>query len=315
MHVDIGGVPLLTVMTQGLARAAIFGLMGLGIALVYKTARVVNFAQGEIGTVAAFAAWWLITQHGQPWIVGALGAVVVAGAIGYLMHRLIAMPMRDAPRPSLMIATLGVAFLLYAVELSFLFHSSPRNLPAPITEVKGGFPLLGNIDFTGVFAGPFILTPVYVVALAVVVLAAALLALLLTRTRFGLGVLATAEDAVSARLLGIPSTRVSAFTWMIAAVLSAIAALLIIPADHGGSFSPFELSGFVFFRGLVAALIGGMDSLSGALIGAVVVGEIDSFSAFAYSNVPGLSEIVLLAVVLVVILLRPRGFLGSAVTA
>ncbi|MHB8509875.1 MAG: branched-chain amino acid ABC transporter permease [Candidatus Dormibacteria bacterium] len=305
-------VPLLTIALLGLAKGAIFAVMALGITLVYKASRVINFAQGEIGTVAAFVAWWFIRQHDQPWLVGAIAAVAVACGIGYLMHRLIALPMRDAPRTSVMIATLGVSFLLFGAELKF-FGPSPETLPPPFRIIQGDFPLFGNVTFIGLRFGFFTLTPIYILSLAVAVVVALGLAVLLTRTRFGLGVLATAQDAVSARLLGIPSNRVSAFTWMAAAALGAVAGLLIAPTQ--GIFYAFQMSGFLFFRGLVASLLGGMDSLVGAVIGGIVVGEIDSFTGFTFIKSPGLPEIVLLAAVLLVMLLRPRGLLGSPVTA
>jgi len=303
----VAQVPFTTMFVLGLAYGAIFAVMGLGIALVYKTARVINFAQGEIGTLSAFVAWWLIARQGTPWVVGAAGALAVACAIGYLMHRFVALPMREAPRMSLTIATLGVAFLLLGVELK-VFSSSPEVLPAPFTVVS-----VGQFHFEGVRMGYFLLTPTYILALAVAGLAAAVLGVVLTRTRFGIGVLASAQDAVTARLLGIPSNRVSAFTWIAAAMLGAVAGLLIAPTQ--GIFYAFQMSGFLFFRGLVAALVGGMDSLTGVLLGAVFVGEVNSFSGFLFQGNSGVPELVLLGIVLVVMLARPRGLLGSTAAA
>lgn len=312
MELSIGGIPVLTIISLGLAKGAIFAVMALGIALVYKTSRVINFAQGEVGTVAAFVAWWLISKQGQPWLVGAAGALAVACLVGYLMHRLVALPMRDAPRTSVMIATLGVAFLLFGLELK-IFGPSPEVLPAPFDAIQGHFPLLGDVNFNGINIGDVALAPVSLLALAMAGLVGLALAILLTRTRFGLGVLATAQDAVSARLLGIPSNQVSAFAWILGAALGAAAGLLIAPTQ--GVFFAFQMSGFIFFRGLVAALLGGMDSLVGVVIGALIVGQVDAFANFAFIRTPGVPELVLLALVLGAILLRPRGLLGSPVAA
>ncbi len=291
--------PIQTVIILGLAKAAIYALMALGITLTYRAARVINFAQGEIGTTAAFVAWWLISRHGQAWAVGAVAALAVAGAIGYAMHRFIALPMRDAPRTSLMITTLGVAFLLFGIELK-VFGPSPETLPTPF----GG-------STWGIHFGSFVLTPIYIAAMLVAGAIAGGLALLLTRTRFGLGILATAQDPSSARLLGIPANAVSAFTWIAAALLGAIAGLLVAPTQ--GVFFAFQMSGLIFFRGLVAALIGGLDSLPGAVVGAVVVGEIDSFAGFIFNRSAGVPELVLLAIILVVMVVRPTGILGVEV--
>src|SRR5206468_8618804 len=131
-------------------------------------------------TTAAFVAWWLIAKHGSPWIIGALAAMTLAAGIGYLMHRFIALPMRDAPRTSVMIATLGVAFLLFGIELK-IFGPSPEILPTPF----------GDSRLTGIRFGTFVLTPIYILALVVAAATGLVLALVLTRTRFGLGVLAS----------------------------------------------------------------------------------------------------------------------------
>jgi len=293
--------PLQTIVVLGLAKGAIFALMALGITLAYRAARVINFAQGEIGTTAAFVAWWLIAKHNQPWLIGAAGAIAIAAGIGYLMHRFIALPMRDAPRTSVMIATLGVAFLLFGLELK-IFGPSPEILPTPF-----------GTNSSGPHFGTFTLTPIYTTALLAAFAAAAGLALFLTRTRFGLGILATAQDPSSARLLGVPANLVSAFTWIAAAVLGAIAGLLVAPTQ--GVFFAFQMSGVIFFRGLVAALIGGLDSLIGAVVGALVIGQIDSFSGFIFSNNAGVPELVLLGLILAVMVVRPRGLLGSEVAA
>jgi len=291
--------PFQTVVILGLAKGAIFALMALGITLAYRASRVINFAQGEIGTTAAFVAWWLIAKRGEPWAVGAIGAIGVAAVIGYAMHRFIATPMRDAPRTSVMIATLGVAFLLFGIELK-VFGPSPEILPTPFGTTRGGLRF-----------GTFTLTPIYMLALGVAAASAFLLAVLLTRTRFGLGVLATAQDAASARLLGVPANRVSAFTWIAACVLGAVAGLLVAPTQ--GVFFAFQMSGLIFFRGLAASLIGGLDSLVGAVVGALVVGQIDSFSGFTFSGTAGAPELVMLGIILVVMVVRPRGILGVEV--
>ncbi|HZU73439.1 MAG TPA: branched-chain amino acid ABC transporter permease [Acidimicrobiales bacterium] len=294
--------PFLSVTVLGLANGAIYALTALGLSLVYKAARVINFAQGEIGTFAAFVAWEVIAKGHQPWAVGALAAIAAAGGVGYLMHRLVAQPMRQASRVSLMIATLGVAFLLFGAEAK-LFGPSPEILPAP----------LARSAFHGVNLGGYLLTPIYVIALAAAALAAVSLAALLRRTRFGLGVLASAQDSDTARLLGIPAARVSAFTWVAAAVLGAVAGLMTAPTQ--GVFYPFFMSGTLFFRGLVAALIGGLGSLSGAVAGGLVVGLVEAYSLQEFIHSPGLPEVILLVLVLGALLLRPQGMFSRRALA
>jgi branched-chain amino acid transport system permease protein len=309
LHPDVQHLPVLAILVLGLARGAIYGLTALGLVLVYKASRVINFALGETATFAAFVAWWVINKQHQPWITGALVAVLAAAAIGYAMHRLVATPMREAPRSSVMIATLGVAFLLFGLEPA-LFGSAPELLAPPIVQIQGAYPVLGAVNFTGLRLGSAFLSPTYMLALLTMVVCALGLALLLNRTRFGLGVLATAEDGGSARLLGIPANRVSAFTWVIGGVLGGIAGLLIAPTQ--GIFFPFFFTGQLFFRGLVAAFVGGLDSLSGAILAGLLVGLLDEAATLIFIRDNGFPEVLFLLLVLLVMLLRPRGLFGSA---
>ncbi|MBV8203215.1 MAG: hypothetical protein JOZ15_21585, partial [Acidobacteria bacterium] len=196
--------------------------------------------------------------------------------------------------------TLGVMFLLVGIELK-LFGSSPEILTAP---------LLGVTGFTPIDIGSYSLGINQVEALATAGLAAFLLALLLNRSLFGLGVLASAQDAAMARLLGIPARWVSAFTWIVAMALGGLAGLIIVPTK-GGAFAAFYLSGFFYFRGLVAALLGGMGSLTGAVIGGIVIGEIDAFAQIGFSQVQGAAEMTLLVVVLLTLVARPQGLFAQ----
>ncbi|HVA42342.1 MAG TPA: branched-chain amino acid ABC transporter permease [Acidimicrobiales bacterium] len=279
----------------GLANGTIYALIALGLSLVYKATRAINFAQGEVGTLAAFIAWELIARHHQNWVVGALAGLAAAAVVGYVMHRFVATPMREASRVSLTIATLGVAFTLYGFEAK-VFGDSPEVLPPP------------SLGFQGVSVAGFLLTPVYIYAIAAAVIASATLGLVLRRTRFGLGVLASAQDPDTARLLGVPAAKVSAFTWVGAAVLAGVAGLLAGPTQ--GVIYPFFMSGTLLFRGLVAALVGGFGDLPGAVYGGLIVGLVEAYAIEAFVHYPGLPEVILMALVLGVLLVRPRGILA-----
>lgn len=305
-------IPVVTVLVLGLAHGATYALLALGISLVYKASRVVNFAQGEIATLAAFIGWQVIVRGGAAWWQGALAALAVASAVGYLTHLLVAWPMRQAARVSVMMATLGVTFLLFGFEAK-QWGASPEILPPPAQNFHFSIPLVGTVNSPGISLGGFLLTPVYVTALAAAMLAAALLTLVLRRTRFGLGVLATAQDPDTSRLLGVPARRVSAFTWTVAGLLAGMAGLLLAPTQ--GVFTAFAFSGYIFFRALVAALIGGLGSLSGAVLGALVVGELEAFSQQLFIRTPGMPEVFLFVLVLAVMLARPQGLFSRRALA
>jgi branched-chain amino acid transport system permease protein len=280
----------------GIVAGGIYGLFALGIVLVYRGTGALNFAQGELGTAALYLAWWLVTDHGLPWIVGAVAAIAMAAVLGLAFERLVVRSMVQASRLSVAIATVGLLSLLLALEFR-AFSASPRQLKGPIGG--GGFELAGVV-----------VSPTQVLSLVVVAVVGVGLAMFLRRTDFGLGVLAAAEDPVAVRLVGVPLSRVSAFVWATGAGLSALGALLIVPSI--GVFSPGFANG-LFLRGLAAAVVGGLTNLPGAFVGGLVVGIVEAGVAdrFADSGLPGVKTLAIFGVILVVLLVRPQGLLTA----
>ena len=281
----------------GVIAGVIYALIAVGITLVYKCSRVLNFAQVEIGTLALYWTWWISGEHHAPWIVGALVAVAFAVAVGLLFERLFLRPIATQPRVTLAVATIGLLGLMASIELA-LFAGSIKQLPAPLTH--GGFTL------GGVIVGPS--QELAVIAAVVVAVA---LAAFLRFTDFGLGVLASADDPTAAQLMGVSRAKVSAFTWGVAGALSALAALLNEPTV--GALAPGVFAG-LFIGGLTAALIGGLSSLHGAFVGGIVVGivEAEIKTHLVYASVPDLQYLAMFAMVVLVLLFRPQGLLGRA---
>lgn len=283
---------------SGLANGGIYALLAVGIVLVYKGSRVLNFAQGEMGTFGLFVAWWLIETKDLPWLAGAVGAVLVVAVLGLLFERIVVRNMAHASRVTVAVATIGLLLFLFALELK-IFGPSPRILEPPIAGL-------------GLQVAGFFVSPTQILALLTAIGLGLALAAFLKRTDFGLGVLAASQDAAATRLVGVPLARVSAFTWMIAGVVSALAALLIEPTI--GVFAAGFMTG-LFVRALAAALLGGLTSLPGAFIGGVAVGVIEAVigQQFVQSTFPGVQSVGVMLVIVVVLLLRPAGLWGKAV--
>lgn len=282
------------VLVLGLISGGIYGLLAVGIVLVYRGSGALNFAQGEIGTLGLYVAAYLVMDNDLPWMVGAIAALAVAAAIGVGFERLVVRRMVEASRVSVAVATVGLLSFLIAVEFK-AFTGSPRTLRGPIEGV--------GIEVFGVFVSPTQLLSLLVTAAVGVALAA-----LLKRTDFGLGVLAAAQDPAAVRLVGVPLNRVSAFVWGAGAAISALAALLIEPTV--GVFAP----GFatdLFLRGLAAAIIGGLLSLPGAFVGGIVLGIVEALGGdlLAETGLPGVKTLTVFVVLLVVLLARPQGLL------
>lgn len=286
---------MLQALIIGLVQGGAFALLALGLVLVYQGSRVLNFAQAEIGTLSLFIAWVVSGEHHLPYVAGALAAVVTALLIGLVFERLVVWPMAEAPRLAVAVGTIGLLTLLYAAEIYF-FGASPHYLAAPISGL--------GIQLAGVYV-----SPTQLLSVAIVVVAAAGLAAFLRWTDFGLGVRAAAEDPVAVRLVGVPLGRVSLFTWGAGAVLSAVAALLIEPTIT--VVAPGVIGEPLFIGGLAAALLGGLSSLTGALVGGVVVGVVTNEVLFLVpAGIPGLTSLVLFGIVLAVLVVRPQGLFG-----
>jgi branched-chain amino acid transport system permease protein len=284
---------------SGLANGGIYALLAVGIVLVYKGSRVLNFAQGEMGTFGLFIAFWLIEQNDMPWLVGALGAIAAVAMIGFLFERVVVRNMGEASRLTVAVATIGLLLLLFALELK-IFGPSPRILRPPLSGL-------------GIQVAGFFVSPTQILALFTAVGLGFALAAFLKKTDFGLGVLAASQDPSATRLVGIRLGRVSAFTWALAGAVSAVAALLIEPTI--GIFAAGFMTG-LFVRALAAALLGGLTSLPGAFVGGVAVGVIEAVigQRFVQSTFPGIQSVAVMVVIVLVLLIRPNGLWGRATT-
>jgi branched-chain amino acid transport system permease protein len=285
------------VVVIGLVNGGIYGLFALGIVLVYRGTGALNFAQGEIGTFALYAAWFVDTKLGLPWVAGAVAAIAVATLVGVAFEAGVVRSMVEASRVTVAVATVGLLLFLLAVETRFLGGASPRPIEAPIHAE--GVKLFGVI-----------VSPTQAIALVLAIAVGLAFTVLLRRTDFGLGVLAAAQDPVAVRLVGIPLRRVSAFVWGAGAAVSALGALFIAPTV--GFVTPGYAT-VLFLSGLAAAVVGGLSSLPGAFAGGLVVGLVEATAGrvFTGSSLPDVRFLAVFVVILAVLLVRPEGLLRA----
>lgn len=288
---------VIQVLVFGLVKGSTYSLLALGVVLVFRGSKVLNFAQGEIGTASLFVAWFCVSDHHLPYWVGALAAIATATVVGLAFEFFVVRRMTHAPRLALTVATVGLLLFVIAIE-SYTAGGNIFSLRGPVAGIAftvARVPVSGN----------------QVIALAVVAALAVGLSVLLRRSDFGLGVLAAADDPTAVRLVGVPLSRVSAFTWAGGAALAAVAALLIEPTI--GVFSP-GFGSRLFLFSIVAAVVGGLTSLEGALIGGLVVGLLEAaVKQVVLTNsvsLPGLEVVAVFALLVAVLLVRPEGLLG-----
>ncbi|WP_026922905.1 branched-chain amino acid ABC transporter permease [Glycomyces arizonensis] len=280
----------------GLFQGAVYGLLAVGIVLVYKAKRVFNFAQGEFGGVAAFCAFYLTVSLGLPYWIGVVGGLAAAVAMGLAVERVIVRPLESSSRTIMLVALVGVALFAIAVTV-LVARPIPRVMP-PIVEG-------GTVDILGAA-----ILPQQLILLAVLAVLAAAMAWFF-RTDLGLAVLASSQDLRAAQVVGIGPTAVSRLVWGMAALLGGVAGLLYAPV---GIFTP----GFMTFTMLVpafaAAVLGGMTSLPGAFIGGLAIGVVQNLGIYLLGQqlaVPGAAELSVFALLVLVLLIRPQGLFGK----
>jgi branched-chain amino acid transport system permease protein len=281
----------------GLFTGAIYGLLAVGLVLVYKGARVFNFAQGEFGTVAAYVVWYFHAQANAPYGLAVLAGLVVAVALGLIVERLVVRPLFHASRITLLVATVGVA--LFIVGSLFVIGKPEARVLAPAV---GGRAL--NIFDTGV-------PPQQVLALVILGALAVALWAFFSRTNLGLAVLATSQDPLATRIVGISLPGMSRFIWGFAALLGGIAGIVAAPISL---VTPGFMTTTWLVPAFTGAILGGMTSLPGAFIGGLLVGVAQNLGIYFLGQrlmLPGPSELTVFALLLVVLLIRPQGLLGK----
>ena len=305
-------INFLSPLINGIANGAAYGLIGLGLVLLYKSNRIFNFAQGEFATIAAIVTFVFYAGTGVfpklPFFVAALLGLLGAVVVALLTERLVIRPMFNRAKVILVVGTVGVALLLIGVE-GLLPYPKSRSLPT-ISDVLSVKPYVGRVD--GV---PVLDQDIAKLVMLVVLAIAAFLFFRYTPT--GTAILAVSQDTTAARVVGISVERISLITWGIAGLLGGVAGILLAVPPQG-TVTPGAFTGTTLTVAFAAAVLGGMNSLPGAFVGGLSLGLIEAFAQADAEFIPGLkevtngqSELAVFAVLLVVLMFRPRGLLGT----
>ncbi|MGH9040944.1 MAG: branched-chain amino acid ABC transporter permease [Acidimicrobiia bacterium] len=282
----------------GLITGAGYGLVALGLVLIYKSSGVFNFAQGEFGTVAVYALWGALA-NGVPYPLAMVLALVAALAMGLLTERLIIRRLFDAPKVTLLVATAGVSLLAIGTEI-WLGEARLRFIQ----------PALGRFDRVSVLG--IKVSDQRMLILATLILLAIGLALFFSRTNLGLAILAVSQEPTATELMGISVRRLSGLVWGLAAILGGLGGVLT--AGVVQNFGPGFITGSTLIPAFTAAVLGGMTSLPGAFVGGVVVGVVQAFAVGepAFSSIPGQGTLAVFLLLVGVLAVRPQGLLGKA---
>ena len=282
----------------GVITGAAYGLLGLGLVLIYKSSGIFNFAQGEFGTAAVFVLY-LRHSEGWPYLLALLAGLVAAVIMGLLVERLIVRPLFDAPRVTLLVATAGVFLLSVGVQIWFG--------EARLRNVDPALPRLDRVSLLGVR-----ISDQRMLLILVLIVLAGVLAYFFNRTNLGLAILGASQEPTATELVGISVKRLSSFTWAMAALLGGLAGVLAVPI--GQAFGPGTVTSGYLIPAFTAAVLGGFTSLPGAFLGGVIVGvsQAVATSSDLFDFIPGQAGTVIAFVLLVgVLAVKPTGLLGG----
>lgn len=277
----------------GLSAGSLYALVALGIVLIYRSTRVLNFAHGDIATLSTFVAFSLLS-HRYPFALAAAASLAVGAAVGIVFYFtvLLRAQREGVNLLGMVILTLGLALIIQGLVV-YVWGAEPVALPFPISD-------------TATFrVGTVVVSYLALATIAAGVVGSALLYLLVQRTRLGLAMRATSENLMAAQTLGIPTRLVLGVAWAVASGLGVVAGIFLAPALLLDPFFMLD----PFLKGFAAAVLGGLNSLPGAIVGGLLLGVAESLVG-AYMTIQFKNTFAFFVIILV-LLFRPEGLLGK----
>jgi branched-chain amino acid transport system permease protein len=291
-------------LVSGLTVGAIYALLGLGFALMFGVLKVLNLAHGDVYMVGAFIGFYVLTSLGGPANLSVPVPIVVllmllaagtgSGLLGLSIERFAFRPLREAPRTSALIASLGISFVLEYIVL-LIFTANVRSYSAS--------------DFvpfsSGVQIGSLKIWTMRIFVLVLAVLLMFVLRALVERTRLGKAVRAVAFDREAAAMMGIDVDRTIATTFFISSAVAGIAGVMF-----GLLFSQvwFQMGFVASLMGLTASVVGGIGNMTGAMVGGLLIGLAEAFTTGYISAT--YQNLMVFGILIVFMLVRPNGLLG-----
>jgi len=276
---------------NGIAAGSTYALMGLAMVIIYKTSEVPNFAQGEMALICSYVTYMFLDQYGFPGIIVFPAALAFAFFLGCFLEFAI---LRRAKEPNVLgmiIITIGLEMILMGI-VSWKFGAEQKAMPFPITP------------YDSVVLGKMYISTLEVLTLVIALFFMACLFLFFRFSKLGVAMKATQQNFVTARLMGIRTRRVLMGTWGISSVVGCTVGLLI-SAKHMQPYMMWD----PLLKGFAAAVLGGMTSLPGAVVGAYILGIIENLFG-GYVSIE-FKSVVVFAVIVVVLCIKPSGLFAK----
>jgi len=276
----------------GLTNGAILALAALGFVLIYKSSDVINFAQGEFLLIGGYVVYGMIAQFGLAWPLGMVITILAAVTLGTVVERLVLRPLIGEPIISVIMVTIGLSSLLRAI-VSTIWGNQPKAFPPfiPSQPVKI---LNATVGADRLWA----------IVIAVGMLG--LFTIFFRRSKEGIAMRAVADDQQAALSMGISVKKIFAWAWSIAAISASIGGALV--ANIVGVSQQLSHFGLRVFP---VVILGGLDSIPGAIIGGVVIGLLETYTGGYIGQ--GLNQVVPFIVLILILMVRPYGLFGQEI--
>ena len=277
---------------NGMQTGSIFALIALGYTMVYGIAKMINFAHGDIIMVGGYSLYVLIQYVNMPTIPAVILTIIFCAVLGITIEKIAYKPLRKAPPLAVLITAIGISFFLQSLAL-LIFTASPK-------------PFASIIDIPRIEIGGVVIKGMTIITIIVTTICMVLLTIFIRKTRLGRAMRAVSEDKQAAQLMGINVNRTISLTFAIGSALAAVAGILYLSQYE--SIKP-TLGALPGIKAFVAAVLGGIGSIPGAMIGGLMLGVIESLSSGYISS--EISDAIVFGVLVIVLLVKPSGLLGK----
>ena len=280
---------------NGLRTGSVYALIALGYTMVYGIAKMINFAHGDIIMVGAYLIYVCISALVLPTACAVILTIVGCALLGMIIEKVAYKPLRKAPSLAVLITAIGVSYLLESLAL-LIFGATPIPFPAVIP----------NITLT---LGELTISSVTIITLIVTAAAMIILTLFINKTKSGSAMRAVSEDKDAAELMGIDVNKTISLTFAIGSALAAVAGILYV--SQYPTLKPM-MGSLPGIKAFVAAVLGGIGSIPGAMLGGIVLGLVESLAKGYIST--DLADAIVFGILVLVLLIKPSGLLGKKKT-
>ncbi len=288
---------LLLNLINGISLGSVYAIIALGYTMVYGIAKMLNFAHGDVIMVGAYICFCAMSYLNLPPVVGVILAILVCTILGIVIERLAYKPLRAAPSLAVLITAIGVSYFLQNAAL-LIWKSDPKVFTSVV-----------DLPSLKLFDGQLTISAVTIVTVLACIIIMVALTMFTGKTKMGKAMRAVSEDKGAAQLMGINVNSTISVTFAIGSGLAAIAGVLLCSAYPALMPTTGSMPGIKAFT---AAVLGGIGSIPGAMLGGVLLGIIEIFSK-AYISTQ-LSDAIVFAVLIIVLLIKPTGLLGKKIS-